>query len=88
MSRRKELSPEDLFEWASEYARSSETAGRGTNYPTLRMASRRYGISQERIEELLDEGTTRGYLGLAVGIRTHSGTGVFKTRGECLIEAY
>lgn len=88
MPRKKELTPKDLFDWANEYARASEAAGHGTRYPTLRMAARRYGTSQERIEELLEEGTDEGYLGLVVGIRTASGVGVFETRGECLVEAY
>lgn len=88
MPRKKELTPKDLFEWANKYARSSEAAGHGTRYPTLRMAARRYGMSQARIEEILDEGTEEGYLGLAVGIRTTSGTGAHETRGECLVEAY
>jgi hypothetical protein len=88
MPRKKELTPKDLFDWADEYARSSEARGNGTRYPTLRMAARRYGTSQARIEELLEEGTDEGYLGLAVGIRTASGVGAFETRGECLVEAY
>jgi hypothetical protein len=88
MPRKKELTPGDLFDWANEYARSSESAGRGTRYPTLRMAARRYGTSQARIEELLEEGTDEGYLGLAVGVRTASGVGSYEVRGECLVEAY
>jgi hypothetical protein len=88
MPRKKDLTPKDLFEWASGYARSSEASGFGTKYPTLRMAARRYGRSQAEIEELLDEGTEEGYLGLAVGVRTASGTGTIDVRGDCLVEAY
>lgn len=40
MPRKKELTPDELFEWADGYARSSEAAGHGTKYPTLRMAAR------------------------------------------------
>ena len=88
MPRKKELTPEELFDWANEYARRSEASGRGTRYPTLRMATRRYGVSQARIEELLDEGTDSGYLGLATGVRTTSGVGNIEPRGDCLVEAY
>ncbi len=88
MPRKMELTPEELFNWANEYARKSEAAGGGTRYPTLRMATRRYGVSQARIEELLDEGTDLGYLGLAVGVRTTSGVGTIEPRDECLVEAY
>lgn len=88
MPRKRELTPKDLFDWANEYARSSEAAGRGTKYPTLRMAARRYGTSQPRIEELLEEGTDEGYLGLAVGVKSSSRAMYFETRGDCLVEAY
>ncbi len=88
MPRKSELTPKDLFDWANEYARESEAAGRGTEYPTLRMATRRYGVSQREVEELLDEGTDEGYLGLAVGVSTTAGHGLFDVRGDCLVEAY
>lgn len=40
------------------------------------------------MEELLDEGTDEGYLGLAVGISTAAGHGHYDSRGDCLVEAY
>lgn len=88
MSRKTKLTSRELFDWANKYARNSEAAGRGTEYPTLRMAARRYGRGQEAIAELVDEGAEEGYLGLAVGISTAAGHGLFESRGDCLIEAY
>lgn len=88
MPRKTDLTPKEIFDWASEYARRSEASGGGTKYPTLRMACRRYGLSQEAVEEILDEGTDDGYLGLAVGASNANGVGLFDNRGDCLVEAY
>lgn len=86
MSRRP--SPDEVFDWADTYTRERVAADRSTIYPTLAMAARKWGVTIEEIDEVIDEGTQKGYLGVGVALGNAVGHYTFKYRGECLVEAY
>jgi hypothetical protein len=83
------ISAQALFDFASDYARRSEAADKGTQYPTLRVVARRFRVTHDQIEDACNEWDSKeGYLGIAVGFRTGAGWGSYANRGDCLVEAY
>lgn len=87
------LDPEKLFQYADRYARRSEAAGKGTKYPTFRMAAKRFGVALDEIEQACDDYQGDGYMQPATGLSVGGNVGMrgaasFATRGEWLVEAY
>jgi hypothetical protein len=83
------ITPQALFDYASDFARKAEAADKGTQYPTLREVARRFRVTHDQIESAChDWDSKEGYLDIAVGFRTYSGWGAFSNRGDCLVEAY
>jgi len=81
----------DLWRWARAYAKKHEDAGRGTQYPTMREATKRFRCTLDDIENVMgdDLGEEDRYLGIAVAVGVHGvGYANIETRGEQLIEAY
>lgn len=88
MRRKPALTASALFEWADRYARRQEKADRGTVYPTLRQAARRFGARLDDIEDAADQGVDDGYLGIAVAMGVQ-GVGHYDlSRADRLVEAY
>ena len=80
----------DLWKWARRYAKRREDAGKGTQYPTLRQATKRFRCSMDDIEGVIhdDLGDDSRYLGLIVAVRVGSGVGEIERRGDYQVEAY
>lgn len=85
---KKKLASEILFEFASKFAKDSENAGQGTQYPTFRQVARRFRVNFSQIEEACEDYQGKGYMKPAVGFRNYSGHGSFETQGDWLVEAY
>jgi hypothetical protein len=51
-----QLTNHTLWEWANAFARQSEDAGLGTEYPTIRRAARRFKCKQEDVYRVAQEG--------------------------------
>lgn len=87
------LSATALWEWARRHAKRHEDAGRGTQYPTMRAATKRFRCSMDDIESVTGDdvqGQKDYYLGIAtaIGIPGGGGIGNIEPRGEQLVEAY
>ncbi len=83
------VTPDKLFAWADKYARKMEESGRGTQYPTFKQATNRFKVNLDAIEDACNEGLYDDrYLGAGVGVRTGSGIGLHKHRGDWVVEAY
>lgn len=82
----------DLWRWARAYAKRHEDAGQGTQYPTMREATKRFRCTLDDIEAVIgdDLGDDEDrYLGIAVAVGIQGvGTANIEVRGEQLIEAY
>lgn len=93
-ARRPSLTATALWLWARAYAKRHEDAGRGTQYPTLREATRRFRCTLDDIENTVGddvevEGHEDYYLGIAVAVGiSGSGYADLEPRGEQLVEAY
>lgn len=84
----KKLTSKDVYDYVTKLTGSVAVPGRGTAYPKLREVCRHFGARQDVIEELIEEGTDEGYLGLAVAMGNSSGIYEIDRRGDCLVEAY
>ena len=82
------LTPKALFTYADRFATRHEKAGRGTVYPTLRQAARRFRTTVAEVEEAVDSGDVGGYLGIAVAIGIPGVGYADLPRGEWMVEAY
>ncbi len=87
------LNPEDLFRYADRYARRAEAAGKGTQYPTFRMAAKRFRVPMDEIEQACADYQGDGYMQPATGYGVGGNVGMrgaarIATRGEWLVEAY
>lgn len=83
------MTPEQLFQYADQYARKAEAEGQGTQYPTFRQTARRFRVSHAAIEQACDDwDQTKGYLVPAVGVRCGAAIGTFASKGDWLVEAY
>lgn len=84
----------DLWRWARGYSKRHEDSGKGTQYPTMREATKRFKCSMDDIENVMGDDLGDGedrYLGLAVAVRVGGhggGVGDIEPRGAQLIEAY
>lgn len=81
----------DLWRWARAYAKEHEDAGRGTQYPTLREATKRFRCTLDDIENVIGDDLGEGdrYLGIAVAVGIPgAGMADIEPRGAQLIEAY
>ena len=92
-SRRGSLSATALWNWARKHAKRHEDAGRGTRYPTMRDATKRFRCTLDDIEGITGddvEGQDDYYLGIATAIGVPGGgaIGNIEPRGEQLVEAY
>lgn len=85
------MTPEELFGYADRFARRSEEAEKGTKYPTFRQVAKRFKVTYDEIETVIDDYQGDGYLGMAVGMQVGGmggGTYRFESRGQYLVEAY
>lgn len=80
------VDPNALFRYADRFARRAEAKGRGTQYPMLRQAARRFYCTYDDLEAACSAYDGAGYLGIAVAMRTNSGYWEIEPRQ--LIEAY
>jgi hypothetical protein len=81
---------QQVFDYADRFARRRERAGKGTQYPTLRDAARRFRCRIGDIEDAVESSDFEdGYLGIAVALGIPGvGSRGFDCRGDCLVEAY
>ena len=77
------LTSDAVFSYAYAYARRAESAGRGTQYPTVAQAARRFRVLQAEIVDAVESYDGREYMALAT-FHTEEETPI----GEHLIEAY
>lgn len=80
----------ELWRWARAYAKKHEDAGRGSQYPTMREATKRFRCSMDDIENVIsdDLGDEDRYLGLIVAHGVNNLVGAIEHRGDYGIEAY
>jgi hypothetical protein len=83
-----------IFNYARRFADKAERSGRGTEFPTIRQAARRFRCPQQAVMEVVecaDASCIPGaeYFGLAVGVQI-SGGGCrgYDSEGDYQIEAY
>ena len=84
----KRLTPKDVFDYVVSLTSKERGSGTGTRYPKLSEVCRHFGTRQDVIEELVEEGTDEGYLGLAVGFSNGSAYYEIKKKSDYLVEAY
>lgn len=84
-----------LWKWARGYAKKREDAGKGTVYPTMREATKRFHCTLDDIEDVVgddieddDEIGPDHYLGIGVAWGVNGGMAPIEVRGEQIIEAY
>lgn len=82
------MSSEKLFVYATNFAKRSESTGRGTQYPTFKQAARRMKCTYDELQDLIDDYQGEGYMGAVVGFRTGGGVATIKSRGDYQVEAY
>lgn len=85
-----DLNATALWTWARGYAKRQENSGRGTQYPTMREATKRFRCTMDDIENIVgdDLDDDDKYLGLGVAWRVGTGIATIETRGDYVIEAY
>lgn len=84
----KKLTPKDVFDYVVSLTSKERSAGTGTRYPKLKDVCRHFGASQELVEDLVEEGTDEGYLGLVVGYSNGSARYEIGRKSDYLVEAY
>lgn len=83
------MTPEQLFQYANQYARKAEADGKGTKYPTFRETAQRFRVKHADIEQACEDwDQSNGYLAPAVGVRCGAAIGTFTSKGDWLVEAY
>lgn len=83
------MTPDQLFEYANQFARQAEADGRGTQYPTFQIVAKRFRINHETIEQACDDfDQANAYMKPAVGVRCGCAVGTFDRKGQWLVEAY
>lgn len=82
------LTADALFDYANTFARASERAGKGTEYPTVRMAALHFKATKPAVLSSIEDYAGSGYMGLAVGVRIGNRVGVYRSNSEHRIEAY
>lgn len=75
--------------YADAFATRHERRDKGTIYPTVRQAAKRFKCRQQDVLDCIDGCVPEGfeYFDIAVGMRTGSGVGDFDNEGDYLIEA-
>ena len=83
------MTPEELFRYADRFARRNECAGKGTKYPTVRQAAKRFRTTQASVTDAVEGAyIENAYFALAVAVGI-SGVGHAALEGgDQLIEAY
>ena len=83
------LTPEKLFDYADKYARKHEDTGKGTQFPTMRKAAKRFRCKLSDIEDAVNDYYGDGYMGIVVAVGM-SGVGYAEIdiKGDQYIEAY
>ena len=88
----KQLTNQNLFDYASKFAARSEKKGHGTQYPTVRQAAKYFRTTNKAICNAVEDSNLRdanAYFGLAPAIRVPGkGNYELKNQGEWIIEAY
>jgi hypothetical protein len=82
------MTPQQIFNYANNYARRAEANGEGTQYPTVRQTAKRFKTTQQAVIDTCEDWQGDGYLGVAVGLRIGSGTYEIESQGDYEVEAY
>lgn len=89
------MDAEMIYGYAKRYAELSVRSGRGTRYPTVRLAARRFRCRQSEIVEMVEQSDASfipgaDYFGLSVGVQMGGGGGyaTYDAVGDYEIEAY
>ena len=83
------MTQEQLFRYADRYARRNERAGKGTKYPTVRQAAKRFRTTQANVVETVEGAYIENvYFELAVAIGIPGVGHAALEGGDQLIEAY
>jgi hypothetical protein len=84
-----DVTPRELYDYASKYARRKEREGLGTQYPTVRQTKRRFRLGLDEIESACADYDGEGYLGIAVAWRGGSGgCATIENPNDYMVEAY
>lgn len=87
------VDPKTLYAYARKFADRAERSGRGTQFPTVRLAAKRFRCKQADILMSVEDGaglgSVPGYFGISVG-RQIAGVGhaSHDREGDYEIEAY
>ena len=80
---------ETVFNYANRFARRNEKAGRGTRYPTVRQAAKRFRVTQSSIVDIVEGSDIDGaYFELAVALGIPGVGNASLEGGDQMIEAY
>lgn len=86
------VNPQALFDYAVAYRRRAESNGRGSQFPTIRQAARRFSMKQGDVLSLAEAGDDISgcdYFGVAVGVGiAGSGWAEHDRIGDYVIEAW
>lgn len=88
---KKKLNPEALFNFASDFAKRSELAGKGSEYPTFRQCADEFGVSLQAIEDAIEDFSGiehAGYMDAVVAIQVGNGIAKIERKADYLVEAY
>lgn len=88
--KKRTLSPDEVFDHAVAFHAKAVGEGKSVaaQYPKLKDVARHYGVRQEEVEDLVEEGSSKGYLGLIVGFGGQLGHGYIEKPEDRMIEAY
>lgn len=84
------LTAPNLWTWARAHAKRHEDAGRGTQYPTAREATKRFRCTLDDIENIVGDDLEDDdkYLGLGVAYGVNNLFAEIEHRGDYIVEAY
>lgn len=80
------ISSEQLFRYALAFSKRAQARGDNRLFPSFRQAAKRFKTTLDTIEDAIQDYTGPGYMGAVVGIKTYSGYGDIKNRGDYLVE--
>ena len=88
--RKMALTADAVFEYAKSFTERAVADGKSLalRYPKLKDVARRFRVRQSEIADLVDEGSSMGYLGIVVAFGGPGGYGVIREVGDRLVEAY
>ena len=63
------VTAQQVFDYADRYARRHENTGKGTQYPTVRQAARRFKVKQATIRRIVEGSEGCGWHGFVTNGR-------------------